>query len=99
MTLINASVENGLIDCLGYDRTKYLELHLGKHRQNQRFIIRPYISEWIFYQHGFKEAFFFSDLKVQKWSNFYPLEMDKMNTRISLFLKKSTHENGPAIHV
>ena len=59
MILTNALVENDLIDCFGCeDWRKYLELRLGKQRQSQRIIIKLYVSKWMLYHHGFREAFF-----------------------------------------
>lgn len=82
------------------EQTKYLEPYRGKGRRNPRAVIKPYVSKWILYHYGYKEAFFFfSNLKIQKWPNFCQLEMDEIGTRVSFFLKKSRHENGSATNI
>lgn len=53
----------------------------------------------MFYHHGFREAFFRISVENAVIIQLYQVEMNEMGIKLSLFLKKSAQENGPAINI
>lgn len=51
------------------------------------------------YHHGFREAFFRISVENAVIIQLYQVEMNEMGIKLSLFLKKSAQENGPAINI